>query len=149
MGSLRGVSPAQALVIPARLRYSIWHQVLHAAYWKYAVSLRIDKAGVKVRGVPRGQKGEMLFPRSPSNHPDPPATPNVKAWRADIGLLKEFHAALVDAVSRLTARQLDSIPTGGKSWTLRPMIAGVAAHDAYHCGQVQLIKRLIRGGRGT
>ena len=29
-----------------------------------------------------------------------------------------------------------------KGWTLRETIAGVAAHDLYHAGQVSLLKRL-------
>jgi hypothetical protein len=68
----------------------------------------------------------------------------MKAWKADIELLKDFHKGLVDAASRLSKRQLDSIPPGGKSWSLRPMIVGLAAHDAYHCGQIQMLKRLTK-----
>lgn len=143
LGSLRGITPAEALIIPPRLKHSIWNQVLHAAYWKYAVCLRIAKAGVTVRDVPT-DNGELAFPRSPSNWATPPRNGGPKEWRADIALLKQFHEAVADAASRLTNKQLDSIPPGGKSRTLRPMLLGLAAHDAYHCGQIQLIKRLIR-----
>ena len=74
---------------------------------------------------------------------------NMKQWRADVDLLKTFHAGLVDAAARLSQKQLDSIPPGGKSVTLRPMLIGAAAHDAYHCGQIQLLKQLVRRGGGS
>lgn len=36
---------------------------------------------------------------------------------------------------------------GGKRWTRGEMILGVAQHDAYHTGQIQLLKRLWSGTR--
>ena len=149
LGSIRGVTPSEAVVVPAKLKHSIWGLVLHAAYWKYAVCLRVTRAGFEFGSLPLTETGELFFPRSPSNFPSPPTKPTGKSWRADVALLKLYHTALVDAASRLSKRQLDSIPPGGKRWTVRPMLLGVAAHDAYHCGQIQLIKRLVRRGRGS
>ena len=136
LGSVRGVSPAEALIIPKGLKYSIWNLVLHAAYWKYAAGLRIATAGIE--GLP------TEFPRSPSNFPTPPGTPSAAIWREDMQLLKNQHELLINAVAKLTAKQLDSIPRGGRTRKLREVIVGVAAHDAYHTGQVQVIKRLVR-----
>jgi hypothetical protein len=138
LGSVRGVSPVEAAIVPARLKHSIWNLVLHAAYWKYAACLRIAKAGI--RGLP------TEFPRSPSNFPALPKTPSAAAWREDVQLLKSQHEHLICAVGQLTGKQLNSIPPGGRSRKLREIIVGVAAHDAYHTGQIQLIKRLIRHG---
>lgn len=148
LGSIRGVSPSEAVVVPAPLQHSIWGLVLHAAYWKYAVCYRIAKAGFRFESLDLDDAGAPSFPRSPSNFPDPPESPGLQGWRQDILLLKHYHAALIEAARRLSKRQLDSIPPGGKRWTLRPMLSGVAAHDAYHCGQIQMIKRLIRSGKG-
>jgi uncharacterized damage-inducible protein DinB len=70
-----------------------------------------------------------------------PARPTAAAWRADIRLLRETHAQLVAAVAALPPNRLGArSPTG--QWTYAQMIAGVAAHDAYHTGQIQLIKKL-------
>src|SRR5882757_2174566 len=46
-GSIRGLDPAEAAWRPAPDRRSIAEQVLHAAYWKYAVRrmLRGDRRG--------------------------------------------------------------------------------------------------------
>jgi len=144
LGALRGVSPDRALIAPKPLKHSIWQLALHSAYWKYAVCLRITKSGVMLKGVELDSDGRPVFPRTPSNFPEPPAHPTPRGWREDVALLKSFHAALVDGVSRVTERQLDAIPPDGKSWPLRSIIAGAAAHDAYHCGQIQLLKRLVR-----
>lgn len=129
-GALRGVTPAQALWRPRRDRHSIWELVLHAAYWKYVVRCRVT-----------GTRPPEGFPRSPSNWPAPPARPDVARWRGDVRLLKRMHAELRSAVAALPARTLgERSPTG--AWRYDEMIYGVAAHDLYHAGQIQLIKRL-------
>ncbi len=143
LGSIRGISPADALITPKPLKHNIWQLVLHAAYWKYAVCYRISKLPFSFPDLPTDTAGKLHFPRSPSNYPKPPSKPDPKAWKADIELLKLYHASLANAVGQLTDKQLDSIPPGGKSWPLRGIIAGASAHDAYHTGQIQLLKRLI------
>lgn len=149
LGSIRGVTPSEAVIVPPFLKHSIWGLVLHAAYWKYAVCLRISQTGFLFDTLPRSESGDLEFPRSPSNFPSAPESPTAKLWRADVALLKLYHSALNDAASGLTKKRLDSIPPGGKRWTVRPMLLGVAAHDAYHCGQIQLIKRLIRRSKSA
>lgn len=143
LGSIRGVSPADALITPKPLKHNIWQLVLHAAYWKYAVCYRISRLPLAFPDLPTDANGKLHFPRSPSNYPKPPAKPDIKLWRADLELLRFYHAALIDAVERLSDEQFDSIPPGGKSWPLRGIIVGAAAHDAYHTGQIQMLKRLI------
>ena len=44
----------------------------------------------------------------------------------------------------LRPSELDVIPAGSKTSNLA-LIAGVAAHDLYHAGQIQLLKRLGSG----
>jgi len=131
-GSLRGVSPARAAWRPGRSRHSIWDLVLHTAYWKYAVRCRLT--GIRPAGG---------FSRTPANWPTPPDRPTLAAWRADVRLLKAEHAALRAAVAALPARRLTARSPRG-TWRLAEMIYGAAAHDTYHTGQIQLIKRLKR-----
>jgi uncharacterized damage-inducible protein DinB len=130
LGALRGVTPRQAVWRPGPRRNTIWDLVLHTAYWKYVVRRRITG------DTERGQ-----FPRAPSNWPSPSDRPTAAAWRNDVRLLKRMHAELVSAVAALPPRKLGArSPTG--RWTYAQMIHGVAAHDLYHTGQIQLIKRL-------
>ncbi|HWO02895.1 MAG TPA: hypothetical protein VNS63_26875, partial [Blastocatellia bacterium] len=61
--------------------------------------------------------------------------------KADAHLLREFHNKLLAAVKQCSPRRLDDAPAGSR-FTLRELIVGVAAHDLYHAGQIQLLKRL-------
>jgi uncharacterized damage-inducible protein DinB len=132
LGALRGVDAAEAVRRPGRDRHCIWELVLHTAYWKYVVRRRLTGAG-------RGG-----FPRAPSNFPALPGRPDRRAWRADIALLRDEHERLVDVVEELDPAVLDE--RSGSRWTRAREIAGVAAHDVYHTGQIQLLKRLLRDG---
>jgi uncharacterized damage-inducible protein DinB len=133
IGALRGVTPKQALWRPRPGRHNVWELALHTAYWKYVVRRRIT--GDETRGA---------FPRAPSNWPAVPTTPNAAAWRRDVWLVKQMHVDLRAAVAVLPPKRLNARSPTGK-WTYAEMIHGVAAHDLYHTGQIQLIKRLMRG----
>jgi hypothetical protein len=132
-GALRGVSPAQALWRPGPNRHNVWELTVHAAYWKYAVRRRLA-------GEATGS-----FERKPSNWPDIPNPPDLKAWRRDIALLEAEHGKLRQVVSGLSAADLERRSPKGV-WTYSEEIHGIAAHDLYHTGQIQLIKRLMPAG---
>jgi len=132
-GALRGVTPARALWRPKAKRHGIWDLVLHAAYWKYVVRCRVT-----------GERPLEGFPRAPANWPAVPSRPDAKQWRADLRLLKQMHAELRAAVAVLPARKLRARSPKG-TWSYGEMILGVAAHDLYHTGQIQYIKRLAVG----
>ncbi|MEO8089095.1 MAG: DinB family protein [Gemmatimonadales bacterium] len=130
-GSLRGLTAVEALWRPAAGRHNIWELTVHAAYWKYAVRRRLtgDAAG--------------SFPRKPSNWPEVPATPDARVWKRDIVLLEGEHRLLREAVRTMPPAKLDRRSPKGV-WTNAEEIHGIAAHDLYHTGQIQLIKRLRR-----
>ena len=130
-GSVRGVKPAQAVWRPHAKRHNIWELVLHAAYWKYVVRRRLT-------GEQRGG-----FPREGSNWPKLPASPDGKAWRGDVRLLKEEHQRFRKVVAQLAQAKFGTKGATGK-WSNAELIHGVAAHDLYHAGQIQLLKRLQR-----
>ena len=130
-GSIRGVSAAQAAWRPGPSRHNIWELVVHAAYWKYVVWRRLT-------GSRRGTfalAGSNWFPR--------PEVVTEQAWRADVALLDAEHRQLRGAVEHLRAGELRRPGRGGETGNLA-LIAGVAAHDLYHAGQIQLLKTLRR-----
>ena len=131
-GSLRGLTPAAAAWRPAARRHNVWEVAVHAAYWKYVVRRRL-------RGERRGS-----FPLRGSNWFARPVEATDAAWRADLELLAECHRSLRAAVAALEPRDLRSQPRGSKVTTL-DIVLGIAAHDLYHAGQIQLLKRLRRG----
>ena len=135
IGAVRDVSAADAAWRPMPGRHSIWELMLHIAYWNYAVRRRITS------------DGGARFPRSPANWPAQPDQPTAAAWDADRAVLREEHARLVEAIRAVPVERLGDRPAGAKKWTFGELLTGIAQHDAYHTGQIQLLKRLHESGR--
>ena len=134
-GSVRGVKAVDALRQPAARRHNIWELALHCAYWKYVVRRRLTR------------DGSLAFPRGPSNWPAPPELPDEDLWKTDRTLLKREHQLLREVVARFPVKELNT--KGWKSrWTNLQHIEGIASHDLYHCGQIQLVKKLT-GAKGA
>src|SRR5438034_7179514 len=125
-GSIRRVEPATAAWRPAARRRNIWEIVVHAAYWKYAVRRRLS-------GEKRGS-----FPLQGSNWFARPVERTAAAWRADVALLDDSHRALRAAVAQLRPSDLGVKAAGSKVTNLE-IVGGIAAHDVYHAGQIQLL----------
>ena len=128
-GSIRGLTPARAAWRPAPARHNIWELIVHTAYWKY----------VGLRRLTGGARGS--FPLTGSNWMTRPHDASVKALTADVALLEQMHRALREAVAGLSPRELAITPPGS-SVSNFALLSGVAAHDLYHAGQIQLLKRL-------
>jgi hypothetical protein len=122
-GSVRGLEPRVALWRPAPGRHNIYELVLHTAYWKYAVRRRLS-------GEKRGS-----FPRKGSNWFRAPGSLSEAEWREAIELLQEQHHQMIEAIEANPRIALQR----------KRMVYGIAAHDLYHAGQIQLLKRLSRG----
>jgi uncharacterized damage-inducible protein DinB len=133
--AVRGVPVEAAVWSPARGRKSIWELVLHIAYWKYAVRRRLDQ------GSPAG------FPRSPANFPRVAKPADAAAWAQDVALLRTEHERLVATIATIPASHYRKALPGGRRWTTGETILGIAQHDAYHTGQIQLLKRLWQASR--
>ncbi len=126
-GSVRGLTAEDSDWRPGPGRHNIHEITLHAAYWKYIVRRRLT-------GEKRG-----AFPLKGSNWFPAPAD-----WKATLALLAATHRSLVEEVAAFDPRHLTAIPRGSKVSNLA-MITGAAAHDLYHAGQIQLLKRLRKG----
>ncbi len=131
-GSLRRVSAEQAAWRPAPDRHNMWEIAVHAAYWKYAVRRRL--AGERRGSFPL--KGSNWFRRGDDVRE--------ALWRSDLALLDEMHRSLRAVTATLSERAL-SRTARGDGFTNRALVSGAAAHDLYHAGQIQLLKKLARG----
>jgi len=131
-GSIRGLNAKDAAWRPARDRHNIWELVVHAAYWKYIVRRRILSEA----------KGS--FPLKESNWFVRPTGGKAteEEWKRDLKLLMEMHRGMREAISTLSDADLKVKPKGSKVSNLT-MITGIASHDLYHAGQIQLLKRLL------
>ena len=164
-GSIRGVTPMLAAWRPAPGRHNIWELIVHSAYWKYVARDRMtegehratfplgghnwyarpsrpvevgvyapDGTGLQVPSdvSERGRRAPLLADRSPA-----------RQLRNDIALLEAEHRALLDLVRNMPPRLLHK-KIGKGQHTYLSTIAGVAAHDIYHAGQIQLLKAFWR-----
>lgn len=123
LSALRKCPPeARAWAPPGRK--SVWHQLLHAAYWKHRMLLRL--------GV------ERKFPRKGSNWPPLPQRTDREAWKADFDLLVSTHNQLLATVAAL--------PEINEKTAF--LIIGIAQHDVYHDGQIRLLTRLWKDAHG-
>jgi hypothetical protein len=131
-GSIRGLSAEQSTWRPHPDRHSIADNVVHCAYWKYAVRRRL-------RAEKRGS-----FAMKGSNWFAIPSPLSVSTWKEFVILLDNEHRSLREAIASFPAERLWQRPQGGKV-PFANMIHGIAMHDVYHAGQIQLLKRLLRG----
>src|SRR5436309_13094122 len=129
-GSIKGITAREAAWRPNRERHNIWEIVVHSAYWKYAVVRRLlsEKRG----SFPI--KGSNWFVR-------PSAGMSEAEWKTDLRLLLDLHARLKRVFSELTSKDLAMIAPGSKVRNV-DLLTGMAAHDLYQAGQIQLLKRL-------
>ena len=129
-GSIRGLTAVEFAWRPHPARHSIQEIVVHAAYWKYAVRRRLT--GEKRGSFPL--KGSDWFGRDPAD---------VELWSADVRLLDECHRTLREAVAALSPGRVQK--DVGRSQTVLFVVSGIIAHDLYHAGQIQLLKRMAGG----
>ena len=123
LASIRRLDHETASKVIVRGRKTIWEQVLHAAYWKQRVLNQLV--------------GTERFPRSPANWPRVPELATGEAWREDVALLVNIHVRLRRAVEGLREEELTP--------KLMKFIRGAAMHDVYHAGQINLLKREMKG----
>lgn len=133
---LADVTAQEAHRRPAASVHSIWELVLHMTAWTGEVTRRLQ--GHKASAPEMG------------DWPVVPATPDERAWRTTLAALDQAHVALRDAVrgldpSRLAERVGDerNAPLG-TGVTFAQTINGLVQHDAYHSGQIAVIKKLLQ-----
>jgi len=129
-GSVRGLNARTAEQRPAPGRHNIWELTVHAAYWKYAVRRRLT-------GEKRGS-----FARPGSDWFSCPSPLTEAAWKDAVDLLVNEHRRLRQVVAALPASALSRSSKGSRQVNER-LVYGIAAHDYYHAGQIQLVKRLV------
>ena len=122
--AVRGVEGDAVYWRPAPGRHNVWELTVHAAYWKYVARRRL------LGGIKRGS-----FPLKGSNWIASPDDEDLPSWQEAVALLGNQHRALRDVVASLDAKSLAD-PRKVR------LVYGVTAHDLYHAGQIQLVKKL-------
>jgi uncharacterized damage-inducible protein DinB len=134
---LADVTVEEAARRPSPQGHGIWALVLHMRAWTGEVARRLRE------GHPR-EPAEGDWPSLPE--------PSAQAWRDSLASLEQAHRALIAAVRETSPQRLDEragteadAPLGS-GVTYRVMLHGLAQHDAYHTGQISLLKRIYRDG---
>jgi uncharacterized damage-inducible protein DinB len=134
---LADVTVDEAARRPSPQGHSIWALVLHMRAWTGEVARRVRE------GKPR-EPDEGDWPPLPE--------PVAEAWRDSLAGLEEAHRDLIATVRTISPDRLNErAGTGadapiGSGVTYRVMLHGLAQHDAYHTGQIALLKRIYRDG---
>ncbi len=131
---LAGVSAAQAAARSIPGAHTIWEIVLHVTGWRREVARRLGG-------------GAPALPASGDWPPmASPATDD--AWSRTLDAFDAAQEELIAAVARSDPLRLDQLVGGGRSPELGTgvswfvMLHGVSQHDAYHSGQVALLRKL-------
>ena len=136
---LEGVSAAEAATRAVIGAHTIWEIVLHLAAWRGEVARRTETG--KHGEPPEGDWPEVPRPTS--------AEANEAAWSAAKERLAAAEVALQKALVAFPAERLDETfgtgrdaPLGtGVTWGV--MLHGVAQHDAYHAGQIMILRKAL------
>lgn len=132
--ALEGVTAADAAARPIATAHSIWELVLHMTAWTNEVRARL--AGAQA-GMPK--EGDW-----PSG-----AATDETAWSDARAALDRANAELVLALRALSENTLSQRVNDtrdaalGTGVTMAAMLAGLAQHDAYHTGQILLLRRAL------
>jgi uncharacterized damage-inducible protein DinB len=131
---LEGIDASQAAAHPVKGAHSIWELVAHMTAW-------VNETNRRLGGGAHATPVEGDWPAISSTNPD--------SWSAARSTLRQAH---VDLARRLT--EIDDIDLGrqiagaqvdaaGQPVTFYQTAAGLLQHDAYHAGQIALLKKAL------
>ncbi len=135
MGVLRGVTPTMALWRPARKapHICIWATAVHVAFWQNSVGNRLSSETIK------------FAPRvTPQRWPPAVDTLSADQWKETVALVARTHRRLVSVVADFDPAALDRPPRGTTNRRAIEYIHGIAEHNLYHGGQINILKRLAK-----
>jgi len=132
---LKGITAEEASRRIAPDTHTIWQIVLHMAAWTEATAARVR--GIGSKGPDRGDWPDV-------------GAPSAERWAAALADLEAVRKALLadlDAAHEedlhLHVKKHDP-PFQDTGVTRGATIVGLIEHDAYHLGQVALLKRALR-----
>ncbi|MDQ2668963.1 MAG: DinB family protein [Gemmatimonadota bacterium] len=86
--------------------------------------------------------GDAVVPDETDQWPDIDAA-NANAWASAIAACLAAHESLMRAVAAVDERHLaTAVP--GHDYDAATMVRGIVEHDAYHGGQIAMLKKVIR-----
>lgn len=124
------VTAEQAAARPVPGAHTIWELVLHIITWNEIVRERLHSP------TPVGAAPERDWPKVTDT--------SAEAWRDTVERLKEANRLLADDVRALPEERLEA-PVPGRDYAVAAMLVGIVEHDAYHGGQIAILKKAATG----
>lgn len=132
--ALRGLSAQRAAARPAPGRNSVWELVLHLAYARHRLLVRLRRVhDFSLPPFPRKLRASWF--------PELPVPLDETRWKQDRALLDGYQARLLDTLEELPEEVLRHVRRGSPR-SMGSELLGLALHDAYHAGQIRLLDRL-------
>jgi uncharacterized damage-inducible protein DinB len=140
-GLLQDLTVEEAAAHPIPGAHSIWEIVLHMTAWQNEVRRRLGG-------------GEPRLPEE-GDWPEPGEISEA-AWRRDRERLGESLAGLTETLGLHREEDLERLggsvaerrdPALGTGVTHLAMVNGIVQHNAYHSGQIALLRKALRPGR--
>ncbi len=128
MSSLEGIDASLASKRIAEGRNTIWEVVNHLTSWRKNILDRI-----------RGN----FIPAPEHNFILPIEDPSDEAWQRDLAELKVSQEEWIRTLKDFREEDLEKAGTGKDKTTFYYYIHGILQHDAYHLGQIVLLKKLL------
>jgi uncharacterized damage-inducible protein DinB len=126
---LADVTAEQAAAHPIADGHSIWQEVRHVIAWRKVVCRLLQ--GEAVDGV-----------SDEDNWPEPQKT-DAASWQQTLDELASSQAALIVALDHLTDDRLQE-KRAGQPRSLYVLLHGIIHHDAYHAGQIAILRSQAR-----
>lgn len=124
--------------LPAHLR-GVRPEGLPHSVWELLEHLRIAQWDI----LEFSRNPDHVSPRWPEGYwPESPAPPNAAAWERSVEAVRRELREMMDLVSAPKTDLSAKIPWGDGQTVLREAML-VADHNAYHLGQIVLVRRLL------
>lgn len=120
-----GVHAAGALSKTIAGGNNIWQLINHLIYWRKTVIIRLQ--------------GILATPPMPEFYL--PEDQSEEAWKDTLYQFDEVYALLRQSILDFDAQQLDR-PSPMQAQTYHQLLLGCLQHDAYHMGQMVLLKKM-------
>ena len=125
--TLKNINSGQAFSRPVAKLNSIWEIVNHLISWRETVLKRMQ--------------GEIV--EEPKNNYFEPVKNNSEdAWSVTLKRMEESQQLWLEFLSKFNNQDLGKFYVQSK-YTYYDLIHGILQHDAYHLGQIVLLKKLV------
>jgi uncharacterized damage-inducible protein DinB len=136
---LDGIAAADAAARPVAGVQNIWELVLHLVAWTDEVARRVR--GETAKDATRGEWPKV---------PDPASD---EAWKHTLAALGAARQAVLDALDHSHEEDLhlavkEETAAGQTQRSRAQTLSGLMEHDVYHFGQIALLKKALKAGRG-